>query len=267
MQLEESIAMGSIESSLCSGPFGVFQLPNESPEAVSSSQADDDAVPTEMTNGTYQMEVEAGPDLDEQLAIMDLPIDIDGINVDLPWDGEALADPILLPSPAPPTCGYTDSWELLSYYRERVIPLMSPLNVENKSPWHHLILPAAMNAMGEFSMGSVVIGARSALLHATLATSVLHRGPAAGIFWELTADDHQKQAQKDLLYCFQKEIGDTSKKVKYKEVLMAIISLATLSVRVRDEDNENIGYQGTIITSNAGVPLRLQRASGIFPYC
>lgn len=229
MQLEESISMGQIDTSLCNGPFGAFQLPVESPKTVSSSQADDDPFPPEVVSGTDQMEAE--PDLDGQLAVMDLPIGLDEINVDFSWDSGALADPLLVPSPSPATTGSTDTWELLSYYRERVIPLLSALNAGSKSPWHHLILPTAMNAMGELSMGSPITGARSALLHAILATSVLHQGPAAGLFWELRAEDHQRQAQKDLLSCFQKEIGCAPKKVKYKEVLMAIIGLATLSVR------------------------------------
>lgn len=228
MQLEESISIGPIETSLCKGPFGAFQLPVESPETAPSSQADDGAFSTEVTSGVDRMEAE--PDWDGQLIAMDLSIDLDNIDGDFPWDSDALADPLLLPSLSPPITGSTDAWELLSYYRERVIPLLSPLNSQSKSPWHHLILPTAMNAMGELSMGGSVTGARSALLHAIMATSVLHRGPAADLFWELTAENYQKQAQKDLLFCFEKEIRCASKKVKYKEILMAIMGLATLAV-------------------------------------
>lgn len=221
MQLEESISIGPIDTSLCKSPFGAYQLSIESPETVPSSQADDGAFSTVITNRVDQMEAE--PDWDGQLTAIDLSIDLDNIDVDFPWDSGALADPLLLPNLSPPITGSTDAWELLSYYRERVIPLLSPLISQSKSPWHDLILPTAMNAMGELSMGGSVTGARSALLHAIMATSVLHRAPAADLFWELTAENYQKQTQKDLLCCFQKEIRCASKKVKYKEILMAMM--------------------------------------------
>ena len=80
-------------------------------------------------------------------------------------------------------------------------------------------------------MGGAVTATRSALLNAILATSAFHRRVSGGEFWQVTAEGYEKQAQQDLLRGFQREVGSATKRVKYKEVLMALVNLATLSVR------------------------------------
>lgn len=230
---EESLGMTS--TSVSKGPFGVFQLPIETTETVSNNHSSDgnESPLTPIMEAIDSLDQTDGElCLDKDVFASQLAIDplLGSQDVDYSLDSARLEDPWLFPSLSLPMNTSSDSWELLSHYRDRVVPLVSPLNVHGKSPWLHLILPAAMNVLAEMTMGSTVSAARSALLNAALATSALHRRSSAGEYWEMTAAYYQKQAQKDLLHCFKNEVGCTPKRVKYKDVLMAVVTLATYSV-------------------------------------
>ncbi|KAH8424022.1 fungal specific transcription factor domain-containing protein [Aspergillus melleus] len=134
-----------------------------------------------------------------------------------------------------------DSWLLLANYRDKVVPLLSPLNPSAKSPWHHLILPCAMNTMAEMTMGGTTSHARSALLHALLATSASHiqlssfTSPEDS--WNLTSHYYKQRARHDLRRCLQEEASSRVKKAKYKDILMALLSMAILNVFDADADS------------------------------
>ena len=235
---EESLEM--TDASISKGPFGVFQLPvNTDTGTVSNNQSSDGnesplAPVMEALDSLEQTDGELCLDRDVFASQLSIDPVMSNQDVDYSLDYSRLDDPWLFPTLSLPMDTSPDSWELLSHYRDRVVPLLSPLNVHGKSPWHHLILPAAMNVLAEMAMGSTVSAARSALLNAVLATSALHRHrrSSAGEHWEMKAAYYQKQAQQDLLYCFQKEVGCTPKRVKYKDVLMTVLTLATYSVRL-----------------------------------
>lgn len=127
-----------------------------------------------------------------------------------------------------------DSWLLLSNYRDKVVPLLSPLNSSAKSPWHHLVLPCAMNTMAEMTMGGTTNYARSALLHTLLATSASHIQLSSfscpGESWNLTVHYYKQRARNDLRRCLQEETSSRVKKAKYKDILMALLSMAVLNV-------------------------------------
>lgn len=232
VELEEE-SLGMTDTSLSKGPFGVFQL-FETPGTVSNNESSDSNEPplTPVMEAIDSLEQTDEVCLGRDVFASQLAIDpiLGSQDVDYSLDSTRLEDPWLFPSLSFPMNSSPDSWELLSHYRDRVVPLVSPLNVHGKSPWLHLILPAAMNVLAEMTMGSTVSAARSALLNAALATSALHRRSSAGEYWEMTAAYYQKQAQKDLLHCFKNEVGCTPKRVKYKDVLMAVVTLATYSV-------------------------------------
>lgn len=226
---EESLEM--TDGSISKGPFGVFQLPVETPNNQSSDGNESPLTPImEAIDRLEQADGELC--LDRDIFASQLAIDpvLGSQDVDYSLESARLEDPWLFPTLSLPMNTSPDFWELLRHYRDRVVPLLSPLNVHGKSPWHHLILPAAMNVLAEIPMGSTVSAARSALLNAVLATSALHRRSSAGEYWEMAAAYYQKQAQRDLLHCFQNEVGCTPKRVKYKDVLMAVLTLATYSV-------------------------------------
>lgn len=155
-----------------------------------------------------------------------------------------------------------DSWFLLSNYRDNLIPLLCPLNLYQKSSWHHIILPMAMNTMAQMMMGGSVSFACSALLYSLLATSALHlQGEFPGDYIESSAEFYQKHARPDLRQCFQKEVNAAPKRTKYKEVLMAILATATLFVRSIPRLNCKFI---TLIYTNLPISLGLSRRF-IFP--
>lgn len=233
MQLdEESLSPSFQDTNLSKGPFGVFQLSSESPETVSFNGSSDKSPNVEAISALGQIDAE--PCWDENLLTLDLSLGpvLDAQTENESWGDGQFEFPVLFPSVSGPMDLPSDAWELLSYYRDRVVPLLSPLNsAHHKSPWNHLILPTAMNVLAEKSMGGTVTAMRSALLNAILATSAFHRRVSGGEYWQVTAEDYEKKAQHDLLHGFQKEVGSATKRVKYKEVLMALVNLATLSVR------------------------------------
>ncbi|KAL5362530.1 hypothetical protein BJX96DRAFT_186088 [Aspergillus floccosus] len=134
-----------------------------------------------------------------------------------------------------------DSWPLLANYRDRVIPLLAPLNNNKKSPWHHIILPCAMNTMAEMTIGGSTSHARTALLYTLLATSATHvQLSSSSVPGEGSAPPvayYKQRARHELKTCLQKEASALHKVAKYKDVLMALISMAILDVFEEDADS------------------------------
>ncbi|KAL4893151.1 hypothetical protein BDV59DRAFT_193326 [Aspergillus ambiguus] len=134
-----------------------------------------------------------------------------------------------------------ESWPLLTNYRDRVIPLLAPLNSDKKSPWHNIVLPCAMNTLAELAMGGLPSHARSALLYTLLATSATHIQLTPSVIpaeiMGISVAYYKKRALHDLKYCLQKEVSASNKTAKYKDVLMALLSTAILNVFEEDADS------------------------------
>ena len=127
-----------------------------------------------------------------------------------------------------------DAWFLLSHYRDTIIPILSPLKYSKTSPWKVLHLPGAMNALAEMTMGSRGNHARTAFLYAILATSAfgLLRSSSAGTeHWQELGNLYQTLAQQELKLSLSQETTKSGpKRAKYKEILLATLSMATVSV-------------------------------------
>lgn len=171
---------------------------------ASSNGSGENNSAVEAISSLGQIDVE--PCWDESSLVPDLSLaPVLDIQENTLWDDDQFGLPMMFPSVSVPMDVPPDAWELLAYYRDRVVSLLSPLNAaRHKSPWNHLILPTAMNVLAEKSMGGTVTAARSALLNAILATSAFHRRASGGEYWQTTAECYQKQAQQDLLRCFQR---------------------------------------------------------------
>lgn len=128
------------------------------------------------------------------------------------------------------------SWLLLSYYRDRIIRLIS-LRQQQKSqrdevndPWSSLVMPCAMTTMAELTIGGLASHARLGLLNALLATSAFHlQNSSAGMTadeWMMAGEEYTERARGHLEACL--EIGKSQ--CKYKEVLMAMLCLANAFV-------------------------------------
>lgn len=259
---EQSLIAQPEEYPLCRGPFGVFQLqpalsinPCSIPPANSSPR---DTIEQPITMSESTVEFFDSISLDFALAdvIDDSALFSDNISPctdsHLMPDANAIAmnndeedsyfqqmqDFALQINPSPLLSNTSplseDSWPLLANYRDRVIPLLAPLNTNEKSPWHHIVLPCAMNTMAEMAMGGSTSHARIALLYVLLATSATHvqlssssipKGSGHAVAY------YKQRARHELKKCLQKEASASHKIAKYKDVLMALISMAILNVR------------------------------------
>ena len=129
--------------------------------------------------------------------------------------------------------GNTEAWPILSHFRERVVPLISPFENGQEVPWRNLIIPCAVGTLGETFMSGSSSHARLALLNALLSASSFHLGQHSTLsmeHWTMTGSSYLKLAQHHLMQCIEKADMVPPRKSKYKEVLMALLSLSTAYV-------------------------------------
>lgn len=131
------------------------------------------------------------------------------------------------------TSGSTEAWSILSHYRDRVVPLISPFENGQEVPWRNLIIPCAVSTLGETFMNDSSSHARLALLNALLSASSFHLGQHSTMcieHWTMAGSSYLKLAQHHLMKCIEDADMIHPRKSKYKEVLMALLSLSTAYV-------------------------------------
>ena len=128
-----------------------------------------------------------------------------------------------------------DAFFLLEHYRLKVIHQYSPKTQPvKKTPWQVLHLPSAMNTLGEMTMWQYTNRTKSALFYAILAISAFHlenvsEDEITANHWKQTATNYKEKAMKHLQKALREEVEGPSK-AKYKEMLMAILSMVTICV-------------------------------------
>lgn len=120
---------------------------------------------------------------------------------------------------------------LLRHYKERVLEPAAEIRQWRRSPWQILFWPCALETYGEMKLWNTAPHARSAVLHAILANSAfhLHTTEQSDGKWHDFGMKYQNTAKKLLFQALQDEILGVAK-AKYKELLMAILSVAMVSV-------------------------------------
>lgn len=129
--------------------------------------------------------------------------------------------------------GNTEVWPLLSHYRDRVVPLISPFEHGQEVPWKNLVVPCAVSTLGETIMSGTASNARLALLNSLLSASSFHLGQHSATcidHWTETGNSYLKLAQHHLIQCVEEANMSSPRRSKYKEVLMALLSLSTAYV-------------------------------------
>lgn len=129
--------------------------------------------------------------------------------------------------------GNTEAWPLLSHYRDRVISLISPFEHGQEVPWKNQIVPCAVSTLGETIMSGTASHARLALLNALLSASSFHLGQHSATcidHWTETGNYYLKLAQHHLIQCVEEANMSPPIRSKYKEALMALLSLSTAYV-------------------------------------
>ncbi|KAH8805348.1 fungal-specific transcription factor domain-containing protein [Xylogone sp. PMI_703] len=150
------------------------------------------------------------------------------------------------PSPPFPQILPKNAQYLLFHYLSQVSHTMSPRNIDSSTlmPWKTIHLPCAMNALGELSAFGVTNYAKASLLHSLLAISAFHLdakyrtslpgidkgGNYRSVGWGNIAQRYKQAAAMNLQKCLELESIRGASKAKYKEILMAVLSMVTIGV-------------------------------------
>lgn len=122
--------------------------------------------------------------------------------------------------------------DLMRYFKENVISLSFPLRNCRYCPWQTVHLPGAMSAFAELSINHTTSHTRLSLFYSLLAASCLHKythDHSAGDL-HISAKRFKETAKQHLEVALNQEVVG-SKQAKYKEILMAVLSMVMLSVR------------------------------------
>ena len=123
---------------------------------------------------------------------------------------------------------------LLDHYKSQMGKLFSPLRVR-KSPWSILHFPRALSALAELSIFKTTKHAHTSLLYSVLAVSAFNwdninrdqRGSTT--YMRSIGEGFRQGAKKELERTCETELAG-EKSSKYKDILMAILTMVTISV-------------------------------------
>lgn len=231
-----NLELESVENDSLKGPFGVLVLSEASTDSkqdelqldqIESDQLEWDllwpgiARDAAMLDGMYDVP-EAGPisdcflnvDPETLLPLLDLS--------STPLPSLEISEKTSIPPEAA---------DLLRYFKENVVSLSFPLKNCRKCPWQAVHLPAAMTAFAELSVNHTTSHTRLSLFYSLLAASCLHkyaRNQSAGGL-EISANRVKEAAKQHLELALNEEVLG-ARRAKYKEILMAVLSMVMLSV-------------------------------------
>ncbi|RSL41410.1 hypothetical protein CEP54_015829 [Fusarium duplospermum] len=123
---------------------------------------------------------------------------------------------------------------LLEHYKSQMGKLFSPLRLR-KSPWSILHFPRALSALPELSIFKMTKHAHTSFFYAVLAVSAfnwdnIHRQQKdSTTYWRNVGEGFRRGARKELQRTCETELAG-EKSSKYKDILMAILTVVTISV-------------------------------------
>jgi arginine metabolism regulation protein II len=230
--------------SLFRGPFGAFRCPEPPPLDLSPTGRNE--LPPSPNDWFEQLE-----ELPVEEDFSQNPFSLDAFDaLNANYSGDLLLD---WPSPEPlqsigtnfhapsPQAGLSpylpvgniEGWSLLSHYKERIVPLISPLRRGKETPWMSLVLPCAMATLADLMLNGSSNHARLALLNAVWSTSAFHLGNNSVDSlqqWTDSGGNYLAQAQYHFQRCMEESCISATKTSKYKEILMAMLSLSNVFV-------------------------------------
>lgn len=128
-----------------------------------------------------------------------------------------------------------DGHFLLLHYGSKVVDSLAPFS-SSKPPWKALHLPCALQALAELTVMGQTNNAKASLMYALMAISAFNldkfctEHESTPRRWWNTGQTYQQRAKYYLKRCLQEISQGGTKKAKYKEVLMALMSMVTISV-------------------------------------
>lgn len=231
--------------SLFRGPFGAFRCPEPHPVGLShTSRNEQPPSPNDWLEQLEELPVEE--DFSQNPFSLDA---FDALNADYSADllpdwpspeplqsiGTTFHEPSPQAGPNPYLhVGNIEGWSLLSHYKERIVPLISPLRRGKETPWMSLVLlPCAMATLADLMLNGSSNHARLALLNAVWSTSAFHLGNNSVNClqqWTVSGGTYLARAQYHFQRCIEESCISVTKTSKYKEILMAMLSLSNVFV-------------------------------------
>ncbi|RAL04520.1 Zn(II)2Cys6 transcription factor [Aspergillus ibericus CBS 121593] len=149
----------------------------------------------------------------------------------IPLQTSLLSSPEIRYAPSVPNLAPPDAPLLLAAYRNHVTALFSPIQLE-KSPWSMLYVPPAMETLALLTMGELANNTRMSIFYAILAISAftqrLSTARSATEYWQRQAETFAVEAQNHLKRALH-DASSSVKKTKYKDVLIALLCMNTVS--------------------------------------
>lgn len=122
---------------------------------------------------------------------------------------------------------------LLRYFKTEILETSSPSTNRTLSPWKLMLLPCALETVGELSLWNTTSCARRSVLSGILAKSAFYlskktiEDQVVSSFWYKVGSDHRNEAQRQLKAALRSELEGN---VEYEEMLMAILCVGVVSV-------------------------------------
>lgn len=241
---------------LCNGPFHVFQASDM--QSPTRSNTGSDVLDLELwgpglasleTLGRDEGSSPQLPRTPELLTLGDAILSSDSFDFDVdllcPPSPGAIAQPLVSIASPSQSCGLDledftmpVAKMLLDHYRNHMVTFFTPARVEAKSPWEAIYIPSLLSTVGEIGLTGDSSNAKVSLLFAVFAISAFSldgRSPAEGNEgqdWSALGELYRDRATRRL----KRSLSDLSlsqgKKEKYKDILMALLSMVTICVSV-----------------------------------
>ncbi|KAI5460374.1 fungal-specific transcription factor domain-containing protein [Mariannaea sp. PMI_226] len=148
---------------------------------------------------------------------------------------------------------------LLEHYKSQTGKLFSPLRVR-KPPWSILHLPRALSALSELSIFKKTKHAHTSLFYSVLAVSAfnwdnIHRDQIdSTTYWRNVGQGFWHAAKKELELTCETELSG-EKSSKYKDILMAVLTMVTISVvTAQQEEARSYLLHAEMFISLRGIP-------------
>lgn len=156
-----------------------------------------------------------------------------GPSPSVPLQASLLSSPEIRYAPSVTNLTPPDAPLLLSAYTKNVTQLFTPIQLE-KSPWSMLYIPPAMETLALLTMGELANNTRMSIFYAILATAAFTQRlssltRSASEYWQRQAETFATEAQNYLKRALH-DASSSVKKVKYKDVLIALLCMGTVSV-------------------------------------
>ena len=121
--------------------------------------------------------------------------------------------------------------ELLRHFKDKVLSFSFPLRGISECPWQTIHLPAAMSTYAELLVSQKSSHHKLSLFHSLVSASCLYRANRSpdAIGCEILRAQSQGLAKRHLELALEAELT-SRRSVKYKELLMAILSMIYLEV-------------------------------------